>query len=487
MYFEALYNENRNAIHSWQGYSYQGEVAALKFLNYLLNQFQNKSESVNSSNVKIEWMEDFVIFEGEAVKQIYQVKKTLTKSDYEDVIKNFILQFKLVNDDSCEWFIIYDNIDNDEFESVSQEKFNELFGVYINGEILSELNLLKENRCNLEFWKEHLKLKNCDSKLPKMRAFVRKVLEEDSVQFSKLSVQECEAFIDNHLDNVIASLEQNDVDYAKFKDQVKFEKNDISSIKSNSIHIINQLATECYIEKNDIMQSDDIFDMLYIRLYEKLMKIKNKKTDSFIIWFSDIQEIFLSNNKMLILWKEQVYRAREEMSKRISDHCEQCSIKNCVDCQVTTFLDLEFCELIDHCNLEYPKVKPEAIAESLRNKLSREKNAYLINILANYTESINCIQERNFVELNKNNKKMFVSQNISDDHEYNRIDLISNINEHLDVYKEYSCILTKHFSDEIDYDGTKIVKNTEFQDNIPPTFMDVLPITYKSKEYLEKE
>lgn len=490
MYFEALYNENRNAIPSWQGYSYQGEVAALKFLNYLLHQFQNNPESVNKSNVLIEWMEDFVIFEGNTVKQIYQVKKTLSKSEYEDVIKNFILQFKFVNDDSCEWFIIYDDVSNDELESVSEKIFNELFENFINGEIISELKLLQENRSNLDFWKEHLNLKYSDSKLKKIRCFIRKLLEGDSLQFSKLRVEECEAFTDKNIVNVIASLEQNDHDYAKFNDQVKFEKIEISSIKPTAIIIIDQLVRESYIEKNDIMQSCDIFNTLYIQLYEILMKIKNKKTEPFIICFDDIKEIFLSSEKMLTLWKERVYSAREKISRKFSDNCERCSTKYCVECQINTFLDLDFCELVDHCNLEYPKVKPKDIMESLENKLYKDKYTHLFNIiLANYTKGINCIQESNFVELSKNDKRVFVSQNISDDDDDNRNDLINNISDHLDVYKEYSYILTKNFSDVIDPDHLKILENieSELHGNRDPKFQDILPITFLSKEFLKEE
>ena len=44
-YSEALYNENRNAVPSWQGYEYQGKVAIRRYLQMLNDIFKlEKSE-----------------------------------------------------------------------------------------------------------------------------------------------------------------------------------------------------------------------------------------------------------------------------------------------------------------------------------------------------------------------------------------------------------------------------------------------------------
>ena len=36
IYMDALYNEKRNAIPSWQGYHYQAQAATFYFLKYIL-------------------------------------------------------------------------------------------------------------------------------------------------------------------------------------------------------------------------------------------------------------------------------------------------------------------------------------------------------------------------------------------------------------------------------------------------------------------
>lgn len=488
MYFEALYNESRNAIPSWQGYNYQGEVAAYKYLYYLLKQFRNKSDNINSIFIKIEWLEDFVLFEEKSIKEIYQVKKTLTERDYQEVMQNFILQFKLHKDESCKWFVIYDEVTNEELDKITEDRFNEIYDLYINKVVLVELNLLADKRNELSFWKEELKLRNSKSKLPTIRGFIRKLMSQESLDFYKLTIRDCNDFTDSHLVNIRSELVLNADDFLNFEKKVNFMEVKIASLKSLSIGIIHKLNTESFINKSDIMQAEDIFNLLYVMLYEKLMKIKNKKDDELLINYDDIQKIFMCTDRDISIWKAQVYKAREEMSNKISDYCVKCEIKECDECQVTSFLKLDFCELIDHCNLEHPRIEPGTIGVSLMNKLSREKNTHLTKTLLKHRENINCIKHSNFVELNINNMKLFVSENITDDHDENRLELINNMKNHLAVYKEYNHVLTKNFDDVIDYDKAKIVMNTEFvTEKTPPTFMQVLPVTFVSKKVLEEE
>ena len=86
---EALYNERRNAIPSWQGYHYQGMTALLYFLKELVNKFEEDENGVLAGNlkIKIEWLEDFIIFDNNEIKKIYQIKKTITKKNSKRIIK----------------------------------------------------------------------------------------------------------------------------------------------------------------------------------------------------------------------------------------------------------------------------------------------------------------------------------------------------------------------------------------------------------------
>jgi len=52
LYIEALYNQNRNAIPSLQGYHYQSQVATYYFLKYILECFQTDHEDMNSIYIK---------------------------------------------------------------------------------------------------------------------------------------------------------------------------------------------------------------------------------------------------------------------------------------------------------------------------------------------------------------------------------------------------------------------------------------------------
>lgn len=489
MYFEALYNESRNAILSWQGYNYQGEVAANKYLYYLLNQFRSNSNKLESTYIKIEWLEDFVVFEEELTKEIYQVKKTLTKSDYTEVIQNFILQFKLLNNEYCKWFVTYDDVSDSDLEEITEDRFNELYNSYISSKIVAELNLLLSKKDDLSFWKQHLKLKSqTPSRLSNIRGFVRKVMLQNDIKFDKLTKEDCVNLSNEHISKIIANLGLKESDYTKFNEQVDFIKIDISTLKSKTVDLINQLTADGHLNKSDIMLATDIYELLFASIYAKLMNIESKYKDEFVVKFSDIQEIFMCSEKEIGIWKARVFKAREKMSDKIAIHCNACESKLCDECQITEFLNLDFCELIEHCNLEHPRIEPGNIGDSLTNKLSREKNTHLVNMLLKHKDNVNCISQSNFIEVNNSDKKLFVSENISDEHDENRLELVNNMKNHIAVYKEYEYILTRFFDEVIDFEKARIVMNTEFiTEETPPTFMEILPVSFVSKNKLEEE
>ena len=95
--FEALYNERRNAISSWQGYHYQGMVALLRFLEELVKKFQYAGNSVeaNTLKMKIEWIEDFILFENNEISTYMFVENAKIKDEifvyklYQNFIKYY--------------------------------------------------------------------------------------------------------------------------------------------------------------------------------------------------------------------------------------------------------------------------------------------------------------------------------------------------------------------------------------------------------------
>lgn len=63
--YESLYDARRNAISSWQGYHYQGMVALQCFLEELLRRYNVSEDEAAELKMKIEWIEDFTLFEKE--------------------------------------------------------------------------------------------------------------------------------------------------------------------------------------------------------------------------------------------------------------------------------------------------------------------------------------------------------------------------------------------------------------------------------------
>lgn len=490
IYVEALYNESRNATPSWQGYHYQGQAATLFFLRYILDRFNSHCEHIDEISMKIEWMEDFIIFEKNIIRQICQVKKTLNNSDYTDVMKNFILQHKIIDDDLCKWVVVYDESDNTAYESITQNTFDVLYNSYIRDCILHETSKLVDNHDKPQFWTDNLNLKFSESELPNIRNYIRKLMDNERLSRRELTQQKCDEFIGEYINTLRSKLVRRDNDFARFQSQVLFSNLKIDTLESESINIVKQLISNRYISKSDIISESEIVSWLYILIYQKLMNVKDKKTDMLTITFSDVREIFVCTEKSIFLWKGLVYQTREEMVKNIKVCCDECSIKECTDCAVTKFLNLDFSEVTDNCNLEYPKFHPENITDSLKNKLSAEKYNHLIDILFSYKDKINCFQDDSYVELQQGTQRMFVSEYISDDR-FSKEKLIENIPQHFDVYREYNSIVTKCFNEVIDYKNIKIIKDLEETEKEQPgekehpKFIDTPLINFISKTHLK--
>lgn len=496
VFIEALYNENRNAIPSWQGYHYQAQAATYFFVKYILECYKNNKKNMTDIEMRIEWMEDFIIFDKDNPLYIYQVKKTLNNSDYDDVMKNFIFQHKIIDDSSCKWILVYDEKSNETINQITEHTYKEKYSQYIEKVLLKEINLLIENRENSQFWIDNLKLRNTNSNYTPLlstniRGYIRKLMETEGLKREKLDVEQCGAFTTKYIEALKNKLIFNEGDYLKFSTHLDFSNLEINKLEKDTETLIRELVDGSFVVKNDVITESEIVDSIYSLIYEKLMKIRKKRETLLNISFEDIKHIIEGREKALLLWKRQLFLARESMISNIKIYCDECIKKECTSCVVTEFCNLDFYKVIDNCNLEYPRFRPENISMDLRNKLGEEKYNHIIEILFNYKDqkTVLCSREKNNIELYQGDKKMFVSEYISDN-KIGRSKLIDNIPEHLEIYMEYDSIITKLYTGIIDYEDIKIIKDKTKGDGgekRAPKFNDILPIDFRSKECLKND
>ncbi|MGN7479770.1 ABC-three component system protein [Solibacillus silvestris] len=76
-----------DATHSWNGFCYQGKVAIIAVIDYMINSIEN-IELINQHSLEFEYLEDFSIIKDENYVQIHQVKSygVDSLSNYRDAI-----------------------------------------------------------------------------------------------------------------------------------------------------------------------------------------------------------------------------------------------------------------------------------------------------------------------------------------------------------------------------------------------------------------
>lgn len=486
IYMDALYNEKRNAIPSWQGYHYQAQAATFYFLKYILKKHNENYVGLENVYIKVECMEDFIIYDNEKMVEIYQAKKTLNNSDYNDVMRNFIFQHKIINDESCNWVLVYDGDTRSINNRISSLEYWGIYQDYIAEGILKELNMLKEN-VDIYFWRENLKTKNEKSALKNTRHYINKIMSSIGIDRTKISIVQCKEFIDYHIDKIIILLDKNLQDFKKYNKQLALEKKEINGLTGESKSIIGEICDNNYINKGEVLTTEQIIDSIYILMYEKLMLIMNKATSELILTYNDVKEIIEGTSFINELWKGEVFKTREQVIDNIDKYyCNECSEKKCGECALKDLLKVNFMELIDNCNLEYPKFECSNIRESWKNKLSEDKYNYFIEIMFSKKNNMSCSISDNQVKYNYKGTDLFVSQFISSD-KISRDKLINNIQEHLDIYNEYDEVLTKAFEMVVDPQDTRLLKNIEQIEEKEPSFIEVLPIKFIASNNIDGE
>lgn len=488
-YIEALYNENRNAVPSWQGYHYQAQVATYYYLKTILNYFDNK-ENAEDLVLTIEWIEDFIITNNDEIKMITQVKKTLNKNEYDEVLGNFIQQYSICDNSEYEWNIIYDKC-NLKSTEITQNEYEKLYSENIEKKLITELKELRENVKNETFWREGLKLKTSkqdNHQLDNIKHYLRKLMSYENIDFKKIGIDDFERFVNNHIPKILETLQKNKSKYNDFKKQIHFVNEEIENIDNSSKEIIRKIEIEKYIKKPAIFSCEDIVNIIYNKVYEKLMSIKNKKQEILTIKYNEIVEIFACEDKLEYLWDMQVAEARKQFLNAVEKKCAQCISNECSECIVKELMRLDLKKAIEDINLEYPKSNKDTIQECINNKLSDSKINYFVSTICKNKDTKKIIykDKNSRFEIINNTNKLFLSAHIADpdDDDSIKINLIENIHEHEEIYREYNVIITKLFKDTIIPEDLKIVKDNygiEIEESRKPKIKEIMPIKFVDK------
>lgn len=460
-YSEALYNENRNAVPSWQGYEYQGKVAIRRYLQMLNDIFKlEKSEQqiLNECQkimLKIEWLEDFTIFDSENISEIYQVKKTLTKSEKEEVIANFILQYKLLGKSDIHWFIVFDELKQEGIDDIlSESDFKYIYKTVIEQGFEREIKDLKNNR-DVDSWRENLNLKNENSKCKKSRVYLRKLFELESAGKTKIEYktkEQIDEICSKYLNVILDRCKKNLDDYSDFSSRLKIIQIPIETLNEDCINYIKEIPK--FIRCNQMLSEEDIFQKKSCDLNWKLEAIKDKKED-FTYSFEDVIKVCRDEINTKDKWHMRLTAIKEDLlSEFVKPHCDNCmKSKDCNDCIYSEFKDWNMDTLIDAMNLEYPNFRVETAEKAYENKISD----YKINLIKDMIEFFKdeCRTKENEI-ISIKNDQYFMSNILKSSSIKN--ELLSNYWEHTRIYRDYDYILTSRLDYELDEENVSFLK-----------------------------
>lgn len=475
IYSEALYNEKRNAIPSWQGYEYQGNVAIRRYLEIISGIFSSIKEVDKAEKesrkieLKIEWLEDFIVFEQGNISEIYQVKKTLTKSNKKEVIANFILQYKFLTYKDIKWYINFDELDRGvNTNQLSEKEFDNIYSDVIEKGFIQELELLMTNN-NTSFWKENLKLSNSNSKCKKSRGFLQKIIELKELEYK--TQEGIEQICKTYIVDILGKSKKTRGDYKDFVSRLKIQQIPAKDIKKDCIEYIKKIPKT--IRCNKTLLEEDILQKMVYDLKEKLDLIKKKRDkENYIYQFDDIKKVCRDEENIKSKWRGELLNIKEKFLKElVKKHCESCT-KNitessCLECIYSKIKDWDMEKLIDYMNLEYPNFNVKNAEQSLKNKLTDVKTGLLMDIIEKFQEE--CRMRDNSV-MSILNDSHFVSSVIK--RRDIEIDILSNYWDHTKIYREYESILTSGVEYELNEDNISFLKehyekeNGEISENI---------------------
>lgn len=455
---EALYNEKRNAIPSWQGYHYQAMIAIYKYLEFILQKFIGDNIP-EQAIVKIEWMEDFVIQDNGNIQEIYQVKKTLTEKNRAEVLQNFILQYKLMGQKNTQWKIVFDQ--PDDCAQLTETEFDQIYKDYIEDTFIFELNQLLKNVANAHYWEENLKLVSSSSQLKNVRGYIRKWMElkgcaSSTLEERKLICEEC-------IKVVCDKLKKKANDFNTFNEKLEFlhcKADDLEQECKQLIVMLSQpnVGSKAYIAKNAILSEQDILNKLYCKIYNIMMLLHTKtERNNFVFSIKELQEVFIDIENTNYKWEKLLWDKREEFLELVKDDlCSGCKTdegETCNDeqCIVKTIKNWKMREMVDNMSLELPVFNAKDAVTSLTNKVTNDKFSFLIEVFEQYKDQLDLEKD---TRLNFKDQSIFLSNILVGKSmgvkKRTKINILENFWEHIDIYKDYDNILTKEFQEVIE-------------------------------------
>lgn len=471
--FEALYNERRNAIPSWQGYHYQGMIAIVRFLEGLVEKFkcdtsENKAKGLK---LKIEWIEDFILFENDTPKEIYQIKKTLTNSERKEVLYNFIIQFKIFGN-KAKWVIAYNDTEltADDLE-LTKEEFDQYYQEYIEEKWMEQIDLLESHSTETNYWRKNLSLRNSDSSCKEIRAYLRKWFDETGQKYTNEIEQK--AICDEYLMPLKERLKYKEEDFETFKKSLEIRKIESEEIDNKCKDTIEELAV--HIKRNETLTAQDILDKLYANIYQKMMRLKSKSAqENFEYDLEDIKKIFLDKDNTISRWMARLYREKEKLLEDIEkSSCLKCEQKGerCSECILSTIQDWNMRNLIDNINLEYALFSPEKAMESIENKLSDLKHELLMDMMDMFKTQIK-LEDNDILALNHKYILSTIIGGRMRQNEKNLKGILNNYWDHSIIYRDYENVLTQNYRYSLSEKELSILKVTDSEEKYP-SFSDI--------------
>ena len=463
--FEALYDARRNAISSWQGYHYQGMVALQCFLEELVRRYNISEDEAEKLKLKIEWIEDFVLFENKEVKIIYQVKKTLTQSNLEDVLGNFIVQFKILQDTGAEWVLAYNNTDLLGV-NLTQNDYDNYYKEHIEEKWTEQIDLLISNYRDRDYWNENLRLRDASSSCKDIRAYLRKWMMDNNRKYDE--ELEREEVCRLCLRPLREKLAYTNNDFAEFSNRFstcQIQVEDIDDICKDRI----QKLFNAVPKKNPMLTMQDILDKLYVDIYHKMMDLESmEEQENFIYEFENVKNVLMDEKNSVACWEAALYKEKEKLLEDINNYiCNRCNDRNilCNSCILDKVKDWNMRMIVDNVNLEFAPFSVENADESIQNKISGVKHDLAIDIMEKFKMNLK-LDSNNVLEMNH----QYAVSTLTGGGRVHNTKTLEGI---LDNYWEYKCVLTQGYNYTFSEKDISILKKATQENQEVPAFNEI--------------
>lgn len=479
--YEALYDARRNAIASWQGYQYQGMVALQCFLEELVRRYNISEDEAAGLRMKLEWIEDFILFENERANEIYQVKKTLPQSNLEEVLGNFIFQFKILQDTETKWVLVYNNTDLRPV-NLTQNDYDKCYKEQIEEKWLEQINLLISNYKDNNYWRENLKLKNAASSCKDIRAYLRRWMVIENRKFDEEPQREeiCRLC----LEPLLQTLAKKSDDYYEFDRRFSIRQIQMDGMDDICMDRINDLFN--FIpDRTSTLTPQDILDKLYVDMNQTLMGLENmREQENFIYELRNVKNVLLDEKNSMIRWEAALYREKEKLLEDINhDICSDCNDRNrlCDSCILNTVKSWNMRMIVDNANLEFAPFSAEKADESLQNKLSQIKHNLAIDIMERFKTNLK-LDADNVLGMNHQYALSTLSGVSARQNEKTLKGILDNYWEHSRIYRDYKGVLTQKYDHIISEDDICILKKNMREEKEAPAFNEIRETEFRDYE-----